>query len=279
MSDDMIQTDPDEGMIETQDPAEDNLGNLADAIEGQPEGEETDSFTNIDPASLPEDVQPLYKSMQADYTRSKQALKEAPSAEEVTALRQQADYFNKIMNDPTFRKQVFAGADAGNPQGAQAPSAPASYYGADISELEDDSIRQVKEIAMQAVTEQVLPGFQAALGDFQELRKEMALQDWKAVTARYSDADAHLTAVSDFLASNPNFLRGQPTQVRLEKALHVVSDVQPKAPARQGNRATAADKRKAQVQRPGVPSGNARPAGKKSLAEMLREAQKDLGIT
>ena len=29
----MIQTDPDEGMIETQDPAEDNLGNLADAIE------------------------------------------------------------------------------------------------------------------------------------------------------------------------------------------------------------------------------------------------------
>jgi hypothetical protein len=276
----MIQTDPTEGVAETQDPTEDNLDNLADAIEGQPEGEETGSFTNIDPASLPEDVQPLYKSMQADYTRSKQAMKDAPSADEVTALRQQAEYFNKIMNDPSFRKQVFAAADAGNPQGsAPAQGGPVSYYGADISELEDDSIRQVKEIAMQAINEQVLPGFQAALGDFQDLRKEMALQDWKAISSRYDGADAHLTAVSDFLTANPNFLRGQPTQVRLEKALSVVSDVQPKASARQGRNATAADKRKAQVQRPGVPSGNARPAGKKSLAEMLREAQKDLGIT
>ncbi len=279
MNDDMNQMDPAEAMNEIQNPVEDNLDNLADAVEGQPEGEVVDNFTSIDPASLPDDLQTIYKSMQADYTRSKQSLKETPTNDEVAALRQQADYFNKIMNDPSFRNQVFAAADAGMPQQQQANAAPQTYYGADISELEDDSIRQVKEIAMQAISEKVLPDLQVALGEFQELRKEMALQDWKAVTSRYEGADTQLTAVSQFLADNPNFLRGEPTQVKLEKALQVVSGAKPKAPARQGNAATAADKRKAQVQRPGVPSGNARPAGKRSLAEMLREAQKDLGMS
>lgn len=35
-----------------------------------------DSFTSIDPQALPEELQPIYRSMQADYTRKNQALSE-----------------------------------------------------------------------------------------------------------------------------------------------------------------------------------------------------------
>lgn len=52
-----------------------------------------DSFTGLDPTGLPEDLQPLYKNMQADYTRKTQELAEQ---------RKQFSQFDEYGIDPNY---------------------------------------------------------------------------------------------------------------------------------------------------------------------------------
>lgn len=55
------------------------------------DNQETESFTGFDPSTLPEDLQVVYKSMQADYTRKTQ---------EVAEIRRQAEAFSEVGVDP-----------------------------------------------------------------------------------------------------------------------------------------------------------------------------------
>jgi hypothetical protein len=52
-----------------------------------------ESFTGLDPSNLPEDLQPLYKNMQADYTRKTQEIAEA---------RKVFEQFNEYGIDPNY---------------------------------------------------------------------------------------------------------------------------------------------------------------------------------
>lgn len=52
-----------------------------------------DSFTGLDPTNLPEDLQPLYKNMQADYTRKTQ---------EIAEQRKVFEQFNEYGIDPNY---------------------------------------------------------------------------------------------------------------------------------------------------------------------------------
>lgn len=62
--------------------------------DNQPEAE---SFTGFDPNVLPEDMQAVYKSMQADYTRKTQ---------EIAELRRQYDAFSEAEVDPAVALQA-----------------------------------------------------------------------------------------------------------------------------------------------------------------------------
>ena len=270
-----------EAIEETQDPIEDNLDN-PEIEEGQPAGAE-DSFYTGNPEELPDELKPAYRSMQADYTRKMQSMSAGVDDGELATLKQQAGFYQKFMTDPTFRQQLTAAADVSNPAGQQASATSlASNYGDTdklIANYEPDSVRDIKAIAAMAMDELIMPQLQAAMSELKEVRRDTAMKDWQAVTARYDGAEAHADAVAQFLGENPNFLRGQPATVRFEKALQMVSDLKPKAPAKQPQQRISPDKRRAAAMGNGVPAGNARPSTEKqTLADLFREARKDLGM-
>lgn len=72
--------------------------------EGEPEGDpeadpepQEDTFSGIDPASLPAEMQNLYKGMQADYTKKMQGVRE---------LRDKAGIVDRFNSDPQYAQQV-----------------------------------------------------------------------------------------------------------------------------------------------------------------------------
>lgn len=82
----------------------------ADGSEGTTE---TDSFTGIDPQSLPAELQATYKSMQADYTRGKQDLSEQAKAYEsleqyggAEAALEAVQFAQALASDPNYALQV-----------------------------------------------------------------------------------------------------------------------------------------------------------------------------
>ena len=88
-----------------------SLSNSEDPTEGNPDVEapvtdeqvaETDSFWNGNPEELPDEVKPIYKNLQADYTRSKQSI-----AEERREAQQATEFWNAIRSqDPNAIRQI-----------------------------------------------------------------------------------------------------------------------------------------------------------------------------
>ncbi len=62
----------------------------------------TESFSAIDPATLTPELQALYKSMQADYTKKTQGL--SSKEKEYTSFQSKAQAFDELMNNPKFSK-------------------------------------------------------------------------------------------------------------------------------------------------------------------------------
>ena len=82
--------------------------------EQPPSQEAVDSFMNIDPATLPPELQAQYRNMQADYTRKMQEVSQyrnlaqqyGVSAEE---MAQAVDFVGRIQSDPAYTQQVYTG--------------------------------------------------------------------------------------------------------------------------------------------------------------------------
>lgn len=79
----------------------------------QEQPEQPDSFTGLDPNSIPEELQPWYRSMQADYTRSKQSIAEERRAYEaleqfggVEAAQEAVNFVSSLATDPQYALQV-----------------------------------------------------------------------------------------------------------------------------------------------------------------------------
>lgn len=85
----------------------------SESADGSTGTTEQDSFTGIDPNSLPPELLPVYKSMQADYTRGKQGLSE--QAQQYAALEEYggpqaaleaAQFATALATDPQYALQV-----------------------------------------------------------------------------------------------------------------------------------------------------------------------------
>lgn len=81
--------------------------------DGSQEQPETDSFTGIDPQSLPDELQPIYRSMQADYTRGKQSIAEERRAYDALseyggaqAALEAVQFATALSTDPNYALQV-----------------------------------------------------------------------------------------------------------------------------------------------------------------------------
>jgi hypothetical protein len=66
-----------------------------------------DTFSNVDPASLPPELQPVYKSMQADYTRKTQEIAELRKLGDPQQVAQAMAFLNNLENDPNTQVQLY----------------------------------------------------------------------------------------------------------------------------------------------------------------------------
>lgn len=87
----------------------------------------TESFTSLDPNSIPEELMPYYKSMQADYTRKTQTLAEQRRAIEAlegvdpTMAVQAVQFVDRLQSDPTFALEIHRGLTAALEQSGLMP--------------------------------------------------------------------------------------------------------------------------------------------------------------
>lgn len=80
------------GALEADLPDEVDLVEASDLVQSGEDNPDVESFTGFDPSLLPEDMQQVYKSMQADYTRKTQ---------EIAELRRNYESFSENGVDPT----------------------------------------------------------------------------------------------------------------------------------------------------------------------------------
>lgn len=104
--------------------------------------ESADSFTSIDPSTLPPELQALYKSMQGDYTRKTQEL--APARDlmaqgvDLERASQALQFVDALENDPQFLSEVHGRLSSALEQLGMSPAAAAAQATAEIQEQAAD---------------------------------------------------------------------------------------------------------------------------------------------
>lgn len=129
-----------------------------------------DSFTNVDPASLPPQLQPIYKSMQADYTRKAQEIAEArrqfDSIGGFEQAQQAVQFATALNSDPDFALRVH-----------QQLSDSLQAAGLTPAQAAAEATRQVSEAASTDAYDEDDP--------LSPLQKELSeLKDWKQQVER-----------------------------------------------------------------------------------------------
>ena len=107
---------------------------------------EPDTFTSIDPNTLPEELLPVYKSMQADYTRKTQTLSQERSQYEqlaqyggVDTALEAIQFANALATDPNYAMQVHSQLTEALTQAGLTPA-----------QASQEAARQVNEAAAQS---------------------------------------------------------------------------------------------------------------------------------
>lgn len=98
---------------------------------GQDEGSsDSDTFTKIDPSTLPPELQPVYKSMQGDYTRKTQAV-----AEEKKATQRDIEIAQQVLADPDVQELLKSKYQQQGQPTQTAPQGQQSEEEVDVSKL------------------------------------------------------------------------------------------------------------------------------------------------
>jgi hypothetical protein len=116
------------------------------AQEQPPAEEQPDSFTGLDPNAIPEELQPYYRSMQADYTRSKQNIAEERRAYEtleqfggVEAAQEAVQFVSALATDPQYALQVHEQLTEALTQAGLTPSQASREAARQINEAVTDT--------------------------------------------------------------------------------------------------------------------------------------------
>lgn len=146
--------DSDAGVVESNPPAQEapapeGMEQVDAATEDAP-----DSFTGLDPNSLPEELQPYYKSMQSDYTRKQQEaapwrkLGEDLGVDSPDSVREAVELYTFLQDENNVRalynelNQAFGGGQA--PAAPAAPATVPGYEGESFEELENPQLAELR---------------------------------------------------------------------------------------------------------------------------------------
>lgn len=123
-------------------------------VEAATEAEAPDSFTGLDPNSLPEELQPFYKSMQSDYTRKQQQaapwrqLGEELGVDSPDSIREAVELYTFLQDENNVRalynelNQAFGGGQ--DPAASAAPATVPGYEGESFEELENPQLAELR---------------------------------------------------------------------------------------------------------------------------------------
>jgi hypothetical protein len=128
---------------------------------------EVESFTGLDPNSLPPEARPFYDSMRADYTRKAQEVaalrKQYEDFGDVSTVKEQLEFYRRFDSDPAFAKQV---VDSLTPRLQELfPVAPEP-----TPDPQDDKDYELPPALMERLT-----GVERQLAEANEERQAMAL--------------------------------------------------------------------------------------------------------
>lgn len=137
---------------------------------------EESGFTGIDPSVLPEDMQAVYKSMQADYTRKTQEIAEARKVFQqfdeygidANYALEAVGFLQRLDNDPAFAAEVarHLAPQQEQPMAAQQPMAEDSNNGEGYDDLPpalQDELKQIREFRQEMVAAQEQAKMEAEL--------------------------------------------------------------------------------------------------------------------
>ena len=170
-----------------------------------------ESFTSFDPNVLPEDMQAVYKSMQADYTRKTQEIAElrrnydafSEAGVDVDSALQAVGFLQALDNDPEFARQVAAQIqqNAGTPDVQEAISVPTpensnSYEGLPPELMQEiESMRQFREeMAYQQQQQEILMELEAAESTIRTANPDYSDADMEAIYSLAYSTDGDLMA-------------------------------------------------------------------------------------
>jgi phage gpG-like protein len=168
----------------------------------QPGTTPTDSFSSVDLNALPPELQEVYKSMQADYTRKTQEA--APwrttfsdiEGADPKAIREAYEFYNNLNSDPDYAQQIY-----GQLGEALKPYMEASTTEVDDVEFDNPLEAQVNKLSQQLEAMQAQQQYNAGAAELQ--RQEMAVRN-----ANPSWKDDDFTTVYELaLAHNGNLVK------------------------------------------------------------------------
>ena len=175
---------------------------------------EPESFTGFDPNVLPEDMQQVYKSMQADYTRKTQEVAElrrqyesfSEYGVEPDAALQAVEFLQALNTDPQFAMQVAAQIQqqVGTPDGSQSaydetPVVDNSYENLPPAlAVELEQMRQFREemLEMQAQQE-TMAELEAMENTIKTSNPQFSDEDMDAIYSLAYAFDGDLMAAAD----------------------------------------------------------------------------------
>lgn len=112
-----------------------------------------DSFTGLDPNTLPEELQPFYKSMQSDYTRKQQQaapwrqLGEELGVDSPDSIREAVELYTFLQDENNVRalaEQLNQAYGLGQPASPAAPATEPGYENASFEELENPQLAELR---------------------------------------------------------------------------------------------------------------------------------------
>lgn len=172
-------------------PDEDNLVDTPDLDAMVGDNPDTESFTGFDPNLLPEDMQQVYKSMQADYTRKTQEIAElrrnyesfSENGVDPTEALEAVSLMQRLNSDPEYAFEV-----------AQNIQSRLEELGYSSQNVEDTPVVD------NASYEGLPPELQAELQQMREFRQEMMEQQQQQEILMQLDA-----AEQTIRTANPNY--------------------------------------------------------------------------
>lgn len=140
-----------------------------------------DSFTGLDPNAIPDDLKPFYRSMQADYTRTKQSLAEQRKQFEAldefggidTAL-EAVNFARQLATDPQFALGVHEQLSAALQEAGLTPAQASVEASRQINETaaQSDSFDEFGEVNPEL--ERKLAALEAKTSEIEQWRAEQA---------------------------------------------------------------------------------------------------------